>query len=1126
VQSIADWLAAIGLSQYAGAFTQADVDLDVLPVLEEADLEKLGVTLGHRKRILKAIAALRPLSKEDMPPAAPAVRKGERRHLTIVFCDLVGSTALSQQLDPEALGDLMRGYRRAAADVIERYDGHVAQYLGDGVMAYFGWPHAHEGDSERAVRAALDMLTAVRDLGSERTLQIRVGVATGPVVVGSAGVDHPSVESLAVGETPNIAARLQGLAAPGQVVVSAETHRLLGDLFDYADLGLQTLKGVIQPVRAWLVLSSRNVEARFEAQRDRGLSPLVGRTSELTLLEARWERAKGGEGQAVLLCAEAGVGKSRLARAVRDRLREQNHAELRYQCSPFHSASALYPVVQQLERSAGFSSEDGPARKLAKLRDLLGSHFEPHDTMLALYAQILSLPADEAWIADLSPQQQKDKTVEALVAQVLGPARHCPVLVVFEDIHWADATTLDFIAAMLDRLETAPVLAIVTYRPDFTPAWLGKPGVTAITLSRLSRREAAVLVDQVASGRLPSTMLEQIVAKADGVPLFAEELTKAVLESGLAERSGAGDTLLRPLAAGTIPSTLRDSLMARIDRIASMKETIQVAAVLGREFSYKLIRAVSRLPDQELEDALEKLVAGELVFRQGDGAAANYVFKHALVRDAAYESVLSSERQVWHGRIVDVLEGRPDELPASEPGVLALHSERAGRTEHAITWHMRAGDHERGKFANHEAIYHFEHALALLQPGPASRETEAKLRGSLGLLYATTSGFTSPLTKQHLDRGRELIGQGVSWECEAQVLIAQSEMSLWTGRLDELTRPGERLSELSGLTGNPAFEIYAGEILCRADMFAGKSRSSYERACRAAALYDEKRDRRLAFEYGRDPGSQAMCIAGYQAWNIGRVDEAFDFADRCLAVGRKIGHPFSLCFALAFAGADFGYFIRDSRRVAECANELVTVAERYGFGLYAALGRYYRGWALASVNQSMAGLDEMKDALEELKAMGIRAILAPRFTAQLAAAFGSAGRADEGLEILAGSPDRAAGSTPTRFAEIFRMEADLVLGSVRSDPERAEMLYREAIRQAVIDEQRIWELRASNRLCDLLVTRGRTVEAMRILQPLVDGFVPSARSSDLAESHELLRRMQSTSGASIEPVTEVGSRIQ
>ncbi len=1110
--SIADWLTTIGLSKYIDSFIDSDIDLEVLPALDEADLEKLGVTLGHRKKLLKAIEVMQASPGAAVPLTPVTVGRGDRRQLTILFCDLVGSTALSQRLDPEALSGIMRAYRRVCLEVVERYDGYVAQYLGDGVMVYFGWPHAHEDDPERAVRASLDMLSAVRALPFDLTLQARAGVATGPVVFGDASAGDSSVESLAVGETPNIAARIQALAEPDHVVVSELTHKLLGNLFECADLGVQTLKGVVQPVRAWRILSPRNVEGRFDATRERGLSRLVGRTSELALLEERWAKAKAGEGQVVLLCAEPGLGKSRLTRALRDRISDRNYAQVRYQCSPFHAGSALYPVIQHLERRAGIAPEDAPAHKLAKLRGLLTKDFESVDTVLGLFAQILSLPAADTSNDDLSPQEQKEKTVKALVDQLAGRAQQSPVLAVFEDIHWADATTLDFIAELLDRVETVPVLAVATYRPEFEPAWHGKPCVTAVTLSRLSRRESAALVNEVAGGRLPPDVITQIVQKADGVPLFAEELTKAVLESGLVDPPVPGAVVPEPRVALAIPSTLRDSLMARIDRVATLKETIQIAAVLGREFSYRLISAVSQRPAQELDHALESLVAAELLSMRGRGATATYAFSHALVQDAAYESILNPDRRQLHGRTADVLAKQLAEAEVGEPALLALHLERAGRVDQAIEWHMRAGQHERAKLANREAIYHLERALALLQPGAECREIEAELRGNLGLLHAEVSGFTSRLAKQHLDRGRELIEQGISREREVQILIASSEHSLWTGRLEELASTGERLRQLSVAMDKPALAVFADEIVCRADMFAGRSRASYEKARRAAELYDEVRDRRLAFVYGRDPGIQALCIAGYQAWNAGRVDEAIASADRCVVVGRNVGHPFSLCFALAWSGTDLGYFIRDAGRVAESSRELIEVAERYGFGFHAAFGRYYCGWILATEGRSTEGLDLMRDSLKEMIALGTREIFVPRFTAQLAAAYGAAGRPDEGLDILASSPDRAPGGTPSSFAEIFRMEADLLRSGPRADLERAETLYRKAIRQAVVDEQTMWELRASNHLCHLLVESGRADEAMSILRPLLESIVPSARSPDLADSYALMRAVERAEG--------------
>ena len=720
MQTVKQWLELLGLPQYAEVFERNAVDLELLRELTDEDIEKLGVTpLGHRKKILKAIAELNdtlaPTPTEQPPKVNPPHRQSmsaeaERRQLTVMFCDLVGSTALAQRLDPEELRDLMQAYQRVCGEVIARFEGHIAQYLGDGLMVYFGWPRAHEDDVERAVRASLDIVGAVKSVSSAAPLQVRIGIATGPVVVGETGAGDASVPKVAVGETPNLAARLQGLASPDEIVVGQTTQRLVGASFEYCDLGHHALKGISEPVRVWRVLGAAKVEGRFEATREAGaLTPLVGREDEIQLLLHRWEQTKATEGQSVLLCGEPGVGKSRILQVLRERIAPEPHTRLRFQCSPFHSNSAFHPIIEQFERAAEFSRDDSPDEKLDKMEVLLGAAGDNVPAVAPLFAAMLSLPIGRYASVRLSPQQRQDHTIEALVAQVLGLARTQPVLFLFEDAHWADPTTLEMLDRLVNRIESACVLIVVTYRPGFLPAWVGQPRVAALTLARLSRREAASLAEKVTGGKvLPPEVLDQIVAKTDGVPLFVEELTKAVLESGLLRDCGDRYELDGPLPPLAIPSTLQDSLMARLDRLAPVKDVAQIGAAIGREFSHELLAAVSPQPAAELETALEQLVASELVFRRGHPPAATYAFKHALVQDAAYQSILRSRRQQLHASIARALNAHFPDVADGAPELLAAHYEKAGMPDDAVAWFVRAGHRARMLSANKEAVNHLE----------------------------------------------------------------------------------------------------------------------------------------------------------------------------------------------------------------------------------------------------------------------------------------------------------------------------------------------------------------------------------------------------------------------------------
>ena len=643
---IGAWLRELGLSQHEAAFVANAIDCDVLQELTEADFEKMGIPLGDRKRLMRALSTLSPGSSANAN-AADNAQSAERRHLTVMICDLVGSTALTARLDPEDMGAVIDAYHAACARITLSYDGFLADFRGDGILAYFGYPRAHEDDAERTVRAALDIVAAVARLETRAAepLAVRIGIATGIVVVGDRGGEGKLREHAVVGDAPNIAARVQTLVEPNTVVLADSTRRLLGDLFSLRDLGLHELKGISEPVRAWAVQGLSASESRFEAVHTIGLADLIDREAEMEFLLRRQHAAWKREGQIILISGEPGIGKSRLAAALAERVAKQGpHTQFRYQCSPYHANSALRPVIEQLERSAGFKADDTAEVRLDKLESLLAQSTSPVQTVAPLFAALLSIPFEDRYPELLfSPAQQRRRTLAALLDQFEGYARKRPILLLIEDVHWADDTSLELLNLIIERARQLPILALVTFRPEFEAPWAGLPNVGSLVLGRLSREDVERVVTQVAHGRaLPTEVLKQIVAKTDGNPLFVEELTKAVLESGTLVEQPDGYQLDGPVPSLTIPETLHDSLMARLDRLHSVKEVAQVGAAIGREFSYSLMRAVVARDETQLQHALAELEGAELVYRQGDLPDAVYSFKHALVRDAAYQSLLKN----------------------------------------------------------------------------------------------------------------------------------------------------------------------------------------------------------------------------------------------------------------------------------------------------------------------------------------------------------------------------------------------------------------------------------------------------------------------------------------------------
>jgi class 3 adenylate cyclase/ABC-type transport system involved in cytochrome c biogenesis ATPase subunit len=755
---VGGWLRSLGLGQYEALFRTNEIDADILPELTEVDFEKLGVPLGHRKRLLRAISGLTAVETSAEPSASTGAKPepaAERRQLTVMFCDLVGSTALSARLDPEDLRGIIGAYHRGVTEIVEGFGGFVARYMGDGVLVYFGYPRAHEDDAERATRCGLALVDWVPQLDQVEEFQARVGIATGLVVVGGEVVEHD-----VAGDTPNLAARLQALAEPGQIVIAGATRRLIGDLFRLTDLGPQTAKGFAEPIEAFAVEDVAVTESRFEAAR-RGLTDLVGRAAESVLLRNRLRAAWSGAGQIILLSGEAGIGKSRLAAQLAAEVANEPHTRLRYQCSPYHRDSVLHPFVVQLGRAARLTAEDAPETQLNKLEAILAPARIAETA--PLFASLLSIPTDGRYPPlALSAAQQRRLTLAALLDQLEALARQKPVLMLFEDVHWADATSLEVLDLTVERVRALPVLALFTFRPEYEAPWTGLSHVTSIALERLAPAEVETLAEHVAGRPLPPEVTAQIVAKTDGVPLFVEELTKTVLEGGLLVAGPQGWRLDGPLPPFAIPATLQDSLAARLDRLAPVKEIAQIGAAIGREFSYPLLRAVAGRDESALRAALAQLEEAELLLRSGAPPDAHYTFKHALVQDTAYETLLRSRRHILHRQIADALCGEFAAVAAAEPELVAHHLTQAGRDEPAVEWWGKAGDQALRRSAFKEAASHLGKAieladkLAATAPSVAPVSNRLRLQTSLGIALIWAKGHYAPETAAAFARAREL----------------------------------------------------------------------------------------------------------------------------------------------------------------------------------------------------------------------------------------------------------------------------------------------------------------------------------------------------------------------------------
>jgi class 3 adenylate cyclase/predicted ATPase len=1108
---IEKWLCGLGLQQYVTTFRDNAIDAEILPELNEADLEKLGVVLGHRKRLLKAIATIAsPAGLERATPDGQAPSIGdsaERRQLTVMFCDLVGSTALASRFDPEDMREVIGAYHRCVAKTVARFDGFIAKYMGDGVLVYFGYPQAHEHDAERAVRAALKLLVKIAELRPHPSvrLQLRVGIATGLAVVGDLVGSGEAQERGIVGETPNLAARLQAFADPGAVVVDQSTRNLIGALFECRDLGRVEMKGLAEPVQAWQVLRASAIESRFEALHSSALTPLVGREEELDLLLRRWRRATSGEGQVVLLSGEPGIGKSRIVVALQERLQGEPHLNLRHFCSPYGVASTLYPVIARVERAAGFERGDGPGAKREKLQAFLASTATSGQDA-ALLMDLLTIGGDDASL-DLSPHRKKQNTLEALLRQLEALARQQPLLVIFEDLHWIDPTSRELIDHMVDRVQRLPVLLLLTYRPEFEAAWSGRPHVTTVALSRLARREAALLVEKVTGAKpLPPEIVAQLVARTDGVPLFAEELTKTVIEGNIVRDAGDCYLLDGPLPARAIPATLHASLLARLDRLAPVREVAQIGAAIGREFSYELLAAVVPLEEAPLQEALARLTASGLVFGRGTPPAAVYAFKHALVQDAAYETLLKSRRRELHARIARALENDFAETAETQPELLAHHYAQAGLVAQAITHRHKAGRQALSRSAMIEATTHLTHALELLAdvpPGAERDQQELELRVALGGALIAVRGFAAPEVGRTYERARELCGKGIESPRLLPVLTGLFQYQQHTSGPTASREIAQEVLRLAERHGDTAAMAAGHRALGASSLFCGDLTSAVHHLDRSLALYSPADGVSPVFQSLPELRAAARSFLALVLLWQGHADRALACGKAALADAYDLNHTFTLSQAL-YLNCWLHQVRGEAHIVRERASAMLPLTVEHNYPNWLAAAKILHGWAVAATGDAEAGLAQVHDGVGDKRALGVK-LHFPCVLGLLAELLTKVGTWGEGLAVL----DEAlaiVGTTGERWfePELHRLKAEALIASTPGDLTGAEASLDRALVVAREQGARFWELRAATTLARLWRGQGRRREAGDLLAPVYGWFTEGFDTPTLQAAKDLL----------------------
>jgi predicted ATPase/class 3 adenylate cyclase len=1055
-------------------------------------------------------------SKPSVLPSETASPEGERRQLTVMFCDLVESTEMSTQLDPEDLGLIIRDYQETCAEVIAQFDGYIAKYMGDGILIYFGYPKAHENEAERAVMSGLGIIRAIGNLEpkhNEAKLAVRIGIATGLVVVGEVIGDGSAEERTVVGETPNVAARLQALAKPNTMVISSATHRLIEAHFRCEDLGRVQLKGVDELIHAWRVIEFAEAEHEAEESSAANSFPLVGRDEEIGLLSRRLAQCKDHLGQAVLISGENGIGKSALAENAGAQATKEGFTRNIFRFSPYHTNSALYPVIDQIKRRLGWQADDSSYSKLAKLEQTLANYNWAVNEVVPLFAALLSLPlpAGRYPPLNLTPQEQKQRTLDALIAWTLEEAERRPIFQLWDDLHWADPTTLELLGLLINQAATASLLMVMTFRPEFIPPWPTRSHMTPITLSRLEGPDVETMVARLAGGKtLPAEVVQHIVKKTDGVPLYVEELTKMILESGLLREEDDRYDLTGPLSTVTIPDTLQESLMARLDRLPKLREVAQLGAVLGREFDYEMLKALAPMDEDRLQDALSQLVEGELLYQRGRPPRATYTFKHALIQDAAYQSLLKRTRQQCHRQVADILESRFPEIVETQPELLAHHHTEANSPQKAVEYWLTAGQLAVHRFADREAVGHLEKGLRVLLTLPDSPERarlELTLQTSLGPALMATKGYAAPAVGEAYRRARDL--------CQQLKDITQLFPVLWGLWMYHLVRAehetaNELTKQILGVaqtTGDPDLALEAHFAVGLSAFYCGELPTAREHLEQAVSAYDPEQHKGLASTYGGlDPGVCCLVYLAWTLWLLGYPDQALKRADEAQSLAKQVANLYTQTRALYWDSL-VRQFTGQWDVLRERIEVAISMATEHGFALVLGVGPVMRGWSLVTEGRVEEGIKQIRQGLERYRATGA-GFQVPHLLTPLIEAYNKVERGEEGLTALAEAQALVA-KTGERYyeAELERLKGELLLTQSPDDPAEAEACFHNALEIARRQQAKSLELRTAMSLARLCQRQGKEGDARELLNNAFTWFTEGFDTVDLRDARTLLSEL-------------------